>query len=150
MLNKGDVMSPKIQLGTQLVSNKIQTLKCQWSYARQGGAISTMSLQSVDGAPCKLPDNAVVVKAWIDTITALAGASVPTAASVAIGTGQGTADLKAGVTAGNYSNVIDGIPDFTAAAAVKMTAVRTPSITVTQSALTAGKINVFISYIISD
>jgi hypothetical protein len=142
--------SPINQLGTQLVSNKIQMLKCYWSFARQGGAISTISLQSVDGADCKLPDNAIVVKVWIDTVTALTGASVPTEATVSVSTGKATADLWYGLTAGNYSGVMDTLAGWSAASAIKMTAVSTPSIEVTKSALTGGRINVFISYIISD
>ena len=149
-LNLGDVKSPKIQLGTQLVSNKIQLLKCQWSYARQGGAVSTINLQTVDGAPCKLPDNAIVVKVWIDTVTAMTGGGSPSDATVAISTGQVAADLKVGVTVGNYTGIMDTLAGWSAASAIKMTAVRTPNMVVTQTALLSGKINVFISYIISD
>lgn len=147
-LNLGDVMSPKNQLGTQIVSNKIQLLKCQWSYARQGGAVSTISLQSVDGAACKLPSKAIVVKTWIDEVTNITAASITT--ELALSTGQVAGDLKAAVSVGAYSGVMDSLAGNSAASAIKMTAIRTPSLAISGSAVTAGKINVFISYIISD
>lgn len=150
-LNSGDVRSPKLGLGYQIVGNKLQTLRCTYSFAVQGGAVAAVNLDGIDGADCKLPVKAIVVHAMIDVVTAPTSAN--SSATIAIGTGQATTDLKAALSisgGSNWTGQLDGIPALTAATAIKMTALRTPSLTVGVSPLTAGKINVFISYIISE
>ena len=148
MLNQGQ-MTPAVQLGTQLVSHKIQVLKCQWKYSRQGGAVSTMNLQTVDGAPCKLPNKAIVVKSWIDEVSNVTSGDLA-ACMISVGTGQGADDLKVSTSAGGYSSVMNTLADWTASSAIKMTAERTPTLTVASTAITGGQLNVFISYLISD
>lgn len=145
-LNQGQ-MSPTVQLGTQIVSHKIQVLKCVWSQARQGGAVSTITLQTVDGAPCKLPNGAIVVKTWLDEVTNVTSSG---SATLAFSTGQSAGDIKAATAYGSLSGVMNGLTDWAAASAIKMTAERTPTVVIGTSATTAGKINVFISYLISD
>lgn len=145
-LNQGQV-SPVVQLGTQLVSHKIQVLKCVWNHSRQGGAVSTINLQTVDGAACKLPNKAVVVKTWLDEVTDVTSSG---AATMTFSTGQSAGDIKASTAYAGLSGIMNGLTDWTAASAIKMTAERTPTVAIGASAVTAGKINIFISYLISD
>jgi hypothetical protein len=135
------------QLGTQLIEGTIRTMKCQYSYARQGGKISAIILQTIDGENCRLPKNSVVKYATIDAITAAVG----TSATISIGTGQSAADIMAATAITTFTTgAFDGLPFWTAATAIKITADTNPTMTIATTALTAGKFNVFISYVTSN
>ena len=135
------------QLGTQLIEGTIRTMKCQYSFARQGGAISAIKLQTVDGEACRLAKNSVVLYAQIDAITAAVG----TSATISIGTGQAANDIMAATAITTFTTGrFDGLPFWTAATSIKITADTNPTMTIATTALTAGKFNVFISYVTSN
>lgn len=150
-LNQG-IMAPKDQIGTQVVLHKIQTLRCVYSYARQGGAVSTISLQTVDGAACSIPNKAIVLRSMIDIVTAVSYASNASVATIALSTGKAAGDLRAAANVAGFSatGFLTTKFDWTAASAVKMTAAVTPTVVIGSSVLLAGKFNVFIDYVISD
>jgi hypothetical protein len=145
MLNH-NVAGDKVGLGYQVVSNKIQLVKCKYSFAVQGGSISTVTLKGADGASCTIPDNAVVLDSYIDVVTAFAGAG----AYLSFSTGKAAADIKALTAIASVTGVLRGIPDGTAAAAIKMTADVVPKMVIASAALTAGVANLYITYVVGD
>jgi hypothetical protein len=145
-LNLSANAGPSILLGTQLVSNKIQLLKCQYDFSKQGGVVGTISLKGPDGANCALPTKAIVNDVLIDVLTAPTGAT----ATIAVGTGQATNDIKAATAVASFTGLMDGVPVGSAATSIKLTADRTPTMTIATANLTAGKFNVFIEYLLSE
>lgn len=151
LMNQG--YGSTVQLGSQLIDKKVHTLKAQYDFANLGGTSGSKNLLDVDGKAAKLPDNAIVVDCLIDVITAPTSTGVPT---LAISTGESAADIKAATALGSYTGLVACIPVGSAATSIKMTAERTPTITVTtvsvnaDGTLTAGKLNVLIQYLLSD
>lgn len=146
-LNTGTFNYVPDQLGIQLIENRIITLKCQYDFSKQGGAVATYNLKAMDGADCKLPNKALVMQATIDVITA---GVTPSSGTIAIGTGVAINDIKTATAAASITGVLDGVPNWAAANKVKTAAVVTPSMTIATGKITAGKFNVFISYLLSN
>jgi ABC-type dipeptide/oligopeptide/nickel transport system permease subunit len=141
-------MMQKHQLGKKLMLQREYSVKCVYSYAVSGGTTTTtISLLDEDGRACVIPNKAIVRDVLIDVVTA------PTSngsATIALGTGQAANDIKTATGYGSFSALMAGIPVGTAATAIKMTADRTPIVTVATAALTAGKMNVHIKYQLSE
>lgn len=137
----------KHRLGTKLLMQAERSLKCQYSFAVQGGAVGTVSLLDEQGKACKLPKNAIVLQAMIDVLTDPTSGG---AATIALGTGASTTDLKAATAIASYTGLVAGVPVDTAATAIKLSADQTPSATIATAALTAGKINVHIRFKMSE
>ncbi len=118
-----------------------------------------------------LPDNAIIINAWIDVITTFAD-GVSDLATLAV-KAQGAGDLVAAITVADASNVWDDglhgtlamAPNLGADAAhdtalevialyaalmIKTTAERELTITVGAVALTLGKLILYVEYVISD
>lgn len=118
-----------------------------------------------------IPDNAIITKVWIDVVTTFTSASAD-AGTIAIHA-QSADDIVAAIAISDSSNVWDagihgsklGFPNLGADAAhdsalevaalfagtfLKMTAEREITATVAVAALTAGKANIFVEYVISD
>lgn len=145
MLNH-NVSGDKTGLGYQVVSNKIQLVKCKYDFSVLGGAISTLTLKGADGGSCVIPDNAVVLDSYVDVVTALAG----TGAYVSFSTGKAAADIKALTAIASVTGILRGIPDGTAAAAIKMTADVNPKMVISSAALTAGVLSLYVTYVVGD
>jgi hypothetical protein len=117
-----------------------------------------------------IPDNAVITKAWVDVVTTFtsAGADAGTIALKA----QAADDIVAAVAISAAGDVWDagihgskiGFPNFGADAAhdsavevaalfaatyLKTTAIRELTATVAEQALTAGKLNLFMEYVLT-
>lgn len=115
-----------------------------------------------------LPTKAIIIDAWYDVITTFTSAT--DAATIALKS-EGTGDLKAAIAIGDASNVWDAglhgllpgsyaeatvagdtaILDAArkAASLIKLTAARELTATVAVEALTAGKANIFVEYVLS-
>ncbi len=135
------------QLGTTLFREQVHTLKAVYDFAKQGGAVGTVSLLGPDGKAAVLPKGAIVRDCLIDVLTAPTSGGSPT---IALGTGQTGTDLKAATAIASYTGLVVCIPIGTAATAIKLTADRTSTATIATAALTAGKFNVLIHYELSD
>jgi hypothetical protein len=147
LMNLGSVRGPGVQLGYQVISNKVQLLKCKYDFAVNGGSsAAAIKLRAVDGSKCLLPDNAVVVNTLIDVLTAPTSAG---SATIAVGTGQAANDIKTATAIASFTGIMAGIP-VAAASAVKMTADRQPTMSIAVAPITKGKFNVFISYLLSE
>lgn len=137
----------KHRLGTTIIKHQVRMIKAIYDFSVLGGAVSTVNLKGIDGQNVILPKNAIVTDCLIDVITA---GTTSASGTMAIGTGQSTNDLKAALAAASYTGVLACVPVGTAATAIKMTADRTVTGTIATGALTAGKWNVLIQYVISE
>jgi hypothetical protein len=117
-----------------------------------------------------IPDNAVITKAWVDVVTTFTSAGAD-AGTIALKV-QSADDIVAAIAISDASNVWDagihgskiGFPALAdtatetalevaalfAGSMLKTTAVRELTATVATQALTAGKLNLFVEYTISD
>lgn len=132
------------------ISNTKGVVVGKYSFAVQGGAVGSKNLLSdltEAGSLVKLPVGAVITNAYLDIVTAFT--STGGTGTIAL-TLQSAADLLAAVDADTLSNRAQGIPDNTVANTIKLTAERTLVLTVATAALTAGKANVFVEYVISE
>lgn len=135
------------RVGRSLFKHTTKYVKCSYNFATQGGAVGAISLLDEDGRACTLPNKAIIRDALLDVVTApTSGGS----ATIAFGSGQATNDLKAATAIASLTGLVAGVPVGTAATAIKLTADRSPTLTVAVAALTAGKINVLIQYQISE
>lgn len=145
-----------VQLGTQVTDKKVHILRAQYSYAVVGGSSGAINLRDVDNLAAKIPNGAIVTDCIIDVVTAPTSSGPNQGPTLAFSTGQGAGDLKVAAVYGGYSGLMACVPVGSAATSIKMTAKRTPTITITTAstttthALTAGKINVFIQYLLSE
>lgn len=143
----------KYQIGTLIARDKIWDLVVQYDFAKSGGAISTITLPypSSAGGPgavsAKLPKGAVVIGCYIDVITAL---TTSASGTMALSTGQAANDLKAALAAASYTGIVACVPVGTAATAIKLTADSTPNAVIATGAITAGKFNLHIQYVLSE
>ena len=164
-LNLGDTQYAPLNLGSQVVRRSKRVLKGLYDFSVLGGAIGTIQLIDpvlVSGSQPKilgvnspqrlvLPPSAIVVRTLIDVITAPTGAG----ASIAVGTGVATNDIKAATVVGSFTGLLDGLQVNTAASSTKVPAAQAqpgviPSMTISGGVLTAGKFNVHIEYYLSD
>lgn len=136
----------KDQLGRLIIKQNQRLLKCTYDFTKQGGAISSINLQNEDGKACIVPNKAIIRDVLIDVLTA----GTTSASGTMALTAQSAGDLKAALAAASYTGLVAGVPVGTAATAIKMTADRTVIGTIATGALTAGKWNVLIEYIISE
>lgn len=141
-------MMQKYRLGTLVTSKKLWVLKAQYNKATMAGT-GTVTLLGPDGKLTYLPKGGIVTDCLIDVITAPTTATG--GANIALGTGQTTTDLKASTGTASYTGLVACVPIGSAATAIKLTADRTPIMTLSGSApLNAGKFNVLLQYIMSD
>lgn len=149
--------SPLESLGSELNKTK-NCLKCVYDFAVLGGAIGTINLLDDQGNPAILPFGAIVQRSYLSHITACASGG---AATVAVSTGLGAADVLAATAVASMTGILDGISVGTAATfkgPVVTASQMSPngilsggsraSIAVAAFALTAGKFNVFLEYVI--
>lgn len=99
------------------------------------------------GMGITIPDNAIVLYVVQDVLTDLASAGSTGTFRLNLPT---DGNLAAAITAdGSNAGVTDGTPAWTAATAVKTTAAREVSYTIATEALTAGKLQALIVYVVT-
>lgn len=138
------------QLGTEVVDGAVKVMRSNYDFSVQGGssaANSPIFLKAPDGSSAMIPNKAIIKSVYFDTITALV--DVSTGVRLAFGANTDV-DLKAATASGSFTGIIAGIPVDTAATAVKMTADRAMKLTVTGGNISAGKINMFVTYLVSE
>ena len=121
---------------------EMRTLKLSYDFAVDGGAVGAITLKDAFGDTAYLPDNAVIVGAWVEGITDLVSSG---SATVALGY-TGSATALVGATAKNHATWDVG--SVTALALSKTTAKVSVLATIATAALTAGKFDVMIHYYI--
>ncbi len=121
----------------------VKTYRADYSFAADGGAVSTIALSGTTGIPL----GAVILSAYIDVTTALTSGGAPTVALQI----ESAGDVQAAVA-------ISGAPWSTtglklssartrAAAPVATTAARDVSAVIATAALTAGAFRVYVEYL---
>lgn len=117
--------------------------KGEYDFATDGGAVSTITLRSNDGA---IPAGSYIIGGFIEVDTALTSGG---AATVAVNS-EGAGDLLAAAAVSGAPWSSTGrkavIPVFTAATIVKTTVDRAITIAIATAALTAGKFRVILFY----
>ncbi len=127
-----------VSLGTKL-QQAHNTAVGIYSFANTGGAVGSHAVGIT------LPDNAIVKKAWYDVLTQPVGVSGEVGFQV-----QGSYDLKASTGVASWTGLVDGALDGAVANFVKLTASRPVYAVVSGAALTAGKIKVYVDYVLSE
>ena len=137
LLNRMNETARLTQLGDKVFSSKVSYLGI-YDFSVQGGAVSTINLDDSKGEDLKIPDNFVCTNVIIDKITSVQSAD--TTSDIAIGLNS-TGDILAALaeTTADGTGLLAGIPVGTAASAVKTTAEKNATITISTTALTAGK-----------
>jgi hypothetical protein len=122
-------------------TSQLKTYTGEWSFAVDGGAVSTITLRSNDGP---IPSGSIILGGVIDvTVAALSGTG-----TMAFSTGQTAADLTAATGAAGLTIGLKAIiPVFTAATMIKLTADRTPSVAIATAAFTAGTLRLRLVYL---
>ncbi len=126
----------------------LRVAKAQYDFATHGGAISAISLG------VQLPAKAVVVGGFVEVLTTLTSAT--DAATVALSV-EGANDIVSAIAISNGGNPWDAgnhaivpkanTPESTS---VKTTAARNITATIAIEAVTAGKFNVWLYYVMSN
>lgn len=113
--------------------------KAEYDFAVDGGDVGDISLGVT------IPDNAIIASGFVEGITAVTSGG---SATVAIKL-ESAADVLNATAKGSFT-ATGVIPCTVAAAPFKLTAQRTVTITVATAALTAGKFNVWIEYLVGE
>lgn len=127
----------------------VKTAYARYNFATDGGAVSTITPASAVNST--IPAKAIVFGVIINSSTAVTSGG---AATIAIGTSAGSsaASLRAALAVASYSAdaIIAGAPVFTAGSSFKMTAAGQITFTVATAALTAGVIEVWVTYFVAN
>lgn len=135
-------------LGDEL-DRKVGCVRGVYDFAVQGGAAGTQYiLKDKQGFPVKLPKNSIVTHVFVHTLTAVTSGG---AATVSLGVNTATDLLNVEAKASFALNaMVKGIPqNGDGTTAVLVTADANVYIKPATAALTAGKVNVFIFYVLS-
>lgn len=146
-INRKDRLNRSLSVGT-LISGG-QWLKAQYSYAIQGGASGDVTLVDDEGLAVKLPSGAIIYDCLIDVLTQ--PASSTSSGSLAFSS-NAVADLKAAAFVASYttSSRIACLPTGTVGSSVKMSSEATLKVRIGSEALTAGKVNIWVNYVVSE
>ena len=136
------------QVGTQVVDKKTQLMRAKFDYATQGDSTTAAVeyvLKDVDGKDAVLPKGAIITKAIIDVLTTAS----PTTTDLSVEV-ESSDDIKAAATWANSLGIVAGIPDGDAANMIKTTTDKSVKFKSGSGGLTAGKLDVFIEYIVTE
>lgn len=123
-------------------------LKAVYDFSKLGGAIGDIALNDDLGNPAVLPKGAIVKRSYAYVITAVTSAGSATVALKA----ASSADLMAATAKASLTvtTLVEGACDGTVAKMVgPLAADKQVKVTVAAAALTAGKIQYYIEYVIS-
>lgn len=144
--NATDPHGGKINGLGELVHAQKGVLTAVYDFSVLGGAVGDIALIDDAGNPAILPDDAVVMRSWVEVITSLDSASDTATLALklqAAGDILGTtaqADLAAAVMA-------EGLQDGYAGTFLKLTAERQLKATIATEALTAGKLRAYLEWV---
>lgn len=138
-----------VQLGT-LLTQTSNLLVARYSFAVQGGAstasISLLTDLSNTRSYAVLPNKAIIKNVWVDVLTQPTSSGSASVSVKAVSTG----DLLTATAKGSITGFVQGTPNNTTTNAIKLTASKTIKADVTINALTAGKFDVYIEYVLGN
>lgn len=151
LVARANTTDPLPGIGTQ-INQTVNRIKCIWDFAVLGGAISSISLLDDQGNTAILPKGAVITSSLAYVITAPVGASGTIAFKV-----LNTADIMAataitsltiGVLWQGKQTLPGAAASFTTLVGPITSAAGSPvQITIATTAMTAGKIALFLDYL---
>lgn len=121
----------------------VRYAKATYDFAVDGGAVSTITF----AINAIIPINAIILGGIIDVITPF---TTSASGTMSIGTlaGSSAASLKAALAAASYTGLVAVVPVFTAATMFKMSAAGAITGTIATGAITAGKANIIVAYVV--
>lgn len=146
-INRMNAVSRKYDMGTRLADGPFG-VKATWDFADQGGAASSdLYLHDAEGKKVSLPANAIIRDCLISVVTQ--PTSSTTSGSLAFSS-KAAADLKAATFVASYTTTtpIVCLPVGTVSTMIKTTSELNLIVRTGSEALTAGKINVWVEYVI--
>lgn len=150
-INRSSKLFRDLSVGTQISGG--QWMRARWAYVLQGGAATQdVILVDAEGLPAKLPANAIIYDCLIDVVTPVTAATL---ANVVVGfSSNAVADLKAmgGAVVNGVSTKqrVACVPTGSASTAVKMASEATLKLRIGSEALTGGRMDLFVNYVISE
>jgi hypothetical protein len=119
-----------------------------YNFATTGGAVGAQNLVDDQGNAILLPVGAIIVRSYYDVITAFTSGG---SATVALSVQAANDVLSALAVASLTTGVAAGVSTGSAATMKKVSTTAKPLVlTVATAALTAGKMNVFLEYVLSE
>jgi len=124
------------------LENYMKVAQFEYDFAKHGGAIGAITID-----PKLLPAGAKVLAGKIDVTTAFVGATATIAFSVV-----GAADVLAATAVATFAAdaLLDVVPVWTAATAIKVAVNSSLTMTIAVAALTAGKCTINLFYIVTE
>lgn len=145
-LDAGTVPETALAVSTAFGLGALRVARAKYDFAVDGGAVSAIT----PATNATIPDNAILLSVILNPTTALTSGG---SATIAVGTSAGSSanSLKTATAVASYSldALLAGVPVFTAASAVKMTAAGSFTITVATAALTAGVLEISAVYFVA-
>lgn len=148
-LDRAGAVERKYSLGSNLREAQTFGLKGQWSVESQGGSASTSYAFKNEwlSEDITLPQGAIIKECFFDVVQSVTSATSSGKFSL---DANSTGDLKTAAFANTYSGRVACIPTGAIGSAIKLTAERTLQLTVGSEALSAGKVNLFLQYVLSE
>lgn len=149
-LNFSATHAPLVKLGTQVTQKKLNVLKAVYDVSKLGGAtLSTFTLRDAAGGQAVLPKGAIVQRVLIHTPLALTTGSTMTWLSLGVNTPR---DLQWDIpyTAYALNAVMEGRVAGTSTS-IRVAAANSAVVgKLVGGSLSAGKVNFFIEYVLSE
>lgn len=151
-VNRSSALFRKFNVGTHIADSQQWGSRAQWDFAASGGAAnSDITLKDYDGQSVMVPAGAVLVDCYLDVVTA--PTSSTSSGSLAWSSSD-VGDLKAATfvnsyTTGSLIHCTKPSGSFTSGTMIRFTSEGTLKVRVGSEAITAGKINVYLQYILS-
>lgn len=146
-LNRASSLDRKYAVGTYL-GNGPFGVKAVWDFAVSGGAANTdITLKDAEGVAVTLPTGAIIRDCLISVATQ--PTSSTSSASMAFSS-KAVADLKAATVVASYTTTtpIVCLPVGTVGTMIKLASEATLKVRIGSEAATAGKINLWIEYVL--
>lgn len=149
-INRASKLNSDLRLGTRILDASQQGVRGKWVYSdAASGAIGAHNLVDHEGQIIKLPASAVITDCVMDVVTQ--PLPTTTTAVASINTQGDNANVKGYQ---HYSLLTTGLKDCTptgtAASAIKIASEKALQITFSSEAVTAGKILVWVEYVLSE
>lgn len=150
-LNRENKLSRDLARGTQLLNATQFGVRGKWVYdssLASSSSVGAHNFVDAEGVAITLPNKAVVTNCLIDVVTKPLATGTKTLISLDLAS---TGDLKASSEKDNYQvGRIACIPTGTVATMIKLAAAKTPTLSITSEAVTAGKVFIWLQYVLSE
>lgn len=138
-------VDPVVGLGEEL-ERKSSVRKCIYDFSSMGGAVSSIPLVDDAGQPARFPAGSIIVKTFMNVVTAVTSGGSATVAFSLVNAGDVLAATAK--TSFTLNAMLDGVQTGSAANMIApLSSAKVLNIDIAVAALTAGKIEVFVEYV---